>query len=211
MKQIGKVLGVILIIILGFYGYKTYKRQNMPQEALVENSNEIDTEYHNLSLLYDYYELTNDMNALSKTTWYNMLEDIRNSQSTDPDFILEQNKFAQKSLIRQRIESKLIQSKKLKENKSYDNFDVLQLETRNNYSKLEKNNFVIFSRGDEGENIEVFQEMLNKLGYDIIDDGFFKQETEMAVKKYQKSKNKPTTGYVDSDTYQSIVKEVIRK
>ncbi|MGB0869583.1 MAG: peptidoglycan-binding domain-containing protein [Flavobacteriales bacterium] len=211
MKQIGKVLGVILILILGFYGYKAYKRQNMPQEALVENSNEIDTEYHNLSLLYDYYELTNDMNALSKTTWYNMLEDIRNSQSTDPDFILEQNKFAQKSLIRQRIESKLIQSKKLKENKSYDNFDVFQLETRNNYSKLEKNNFVIFSRGDEGENIEVFQEMLNKLGYDIIDDGFFKQETEMAVKKYQKSKNKPTTGYVDSDTYQSIVKEVIRK
>lgn len=211
MKQIGKILGGVLILLIMYYGYKAYKRQQMPSNALVNISTLIDTEYHSESLLFDYYELTNSMNQQSKIVWYHYLESITESKDTDPEFVEQQKSYLQKQLLRKKIELKLIRSKTLKDQKNYDNFDIFQLENRKGFKKSPNNAFIIFSRGDESEDVEIIQEMLRELGFDILDDGFFKQETEQAIKNYQKSKKLPETGAIDVNTYKSLIKDVRTK
>lgn len=212
MKQIGKVAGVLTILFLGYWGYKKYMQTQMPQSALVSVSEKIDLNYHNESILVDYYELTNEMNALSKKTWYKELEDIKKSAATDPDFVENQTKFLQKEILRNRLENKLVQSKILKD-KGYDNFDIFQQETRNNFTKVNtsESNAILYSRGDEGEKVELIQVLLLKLNYKLTTDGFYRNETEKVVKEYQTKKGLKASGSIDLETYESIVKDLIIK
>ena len=210
MKQIGKVVGILILVYLGYLGYRTYMQGQMPQSALLAVSEQIDSEYHNERVLLDYYDLTYSLNATAKKTWHEYLEDITNSTSVDPDFVDIQSQYQQKRIIRDRLEAKLIKSKTLKTSKQYDNFDVIQAETRQDYIKpnvrLSKN-AVLYERGDVDEGVLVFQNMLSSLGYKLLLDGVFRHETEYVVKQYQKDKHLIESGYVDFTTYESLIKD----
>lgn len=210
MKQIGRVIGILVLVYLGYWGYKKYMQGQMPQSALLPISEQIDLEYHNERVLLDYYDLTYSLNALSKKTWHNHLEDITTSTSVDPEFVDIQSHYQHKRTIRDRIEQKLINSKTLKAEKQYDNFDVIQSETRQNYLKPNvhlSTNKVIYERGDVNEGVLIVQNMLWSLGYKLLLDGVFRQETEFVVKQYQKDKHLIESGYVDFNTYESLTRD----
>ena len=210
MKQIGRVIGVLVLLYLAYFGYKKYMQSQMPTSALLNISDQIDLDYHNEHLLLDYYDLTYALNATAKKTWFEYLEDITHSESVEPEFVEVQTKFLQKKVIRQRIEQKLIQSKKLKTEKQYDNFDVIQSENRQDYIKPKVTsigNAVIYERGNENEGVLLVQNMLFSLGYRLRLDGVFRQETENVVKQYQKDKHLIESGYVDFKTYETLIKD----
>lgn len=210
MKQIGRIVGILVLIYLGYFAYKKYMQSQMPSTALVSISDQIDLEYHNESILLDYYNLTYSLNAMSKKIWHTHLEDITASQSTEPEFVDLQNQYKLKTVLRNRIESKLIQSKSLKSEQQFDNFDVIQAETRSDYKKARPTltrNKVIYERGNENEGVLLVQELLFSLGYKLRLDGVYRQETENVVKQYQKDKHLIESGYVDFSTYESLIKD----
>lgn len=210
MKQIGRIVGILVLIYLGYFAYKKYMQSQMPKTALVSISNQIDLEYHNESVLLDYYNLTYSLNAMSKKIWHTHLEDITTSQSTEPEFVNIQNQYKLETVLRNRMEYKLIQSKTLKLEQQFDNFDVIQAETRNDYKKVKPTlirNKVIYERGNENEGVLLVQELLLSLGYKLKLDGVYRQETENAVKQYQKDKHLIESGYVDFSTYESLIKD----
>lgn len=210
MKQIGKVVGLLIVLYLGYFGYKKYMQSQMPESALVSISNQIDLEYHDEGLLLDYYDLTYSLNALSKKRWHTDLEDLTTSTSTQPDLVDIQSKYRRKKVLRDRIEAKLILSKTLKTEKQYDNFDIIQTETRQDYKKPNVHsitNAVIYERGNVNDGVLLVQNMLSSLGYTLRLDGVYRQETENIVKQYQKDKHLIESGYVDFSTYETLIKD----
>lgn len=210
MKQIGKVIGLLLLVYLGYLGYRKYKQGQMPQSAILSVSEQIDSEYHNERALLDYYDLTFSLNAVSKKAWHEYLEDITSSTYVNPEFIDIQSLYQQKRIIRDRLEQKLIRSKVLKADKHYDNFDVIQSENRKDYYKpntKSSRSYVIYERGDVNDGVRLVQNILSSLGYKLQLDGVFRQETEFVVKQYQKDKHLIESGYVDFNTYESLIKD----
>lgn len=214
MKQILRIVGLIVLIYFGYWGYRKYMQSQMPDSALVSISKNIDLDYHNEHILLDYYDLTYSLNALSKKTWYSYLENITDSKFGDPEFVDFQKKYLQKKILRDRIELKLINSKALKTDKQYDNFDVIQSETRQDYLKPNIQSItqaVIYQRGDVNEGVLLVQNLLSSLGYKLLLDGVFRRETENIVKQYQHDKHLIESGYVDFSTYETLIKDTRSK
>lgn len=185
-------------------------QSQMPEAALVSISDQIDLEYHDEGLLLNYYDLTYSLNALSKKRWFTDLEDITTSKSTQPELVDIQHKYRRKKVLRDRIEAKLIQSKILKTKKQYDNFDVIQSETRHDYKRPDIHSIthaVIYERGNKNDGVLLVQNMLSSLGYTLRLDGVYRQETENIVKQYQKDKHLIESGYVDFSTYETLIKD----
>lgn len=67
----------------------------------------------------------------------------------------------------------------------------------------------VYSSGDEGEDIENIQVMLQGVGYDLKDNGKFDQETEAAVKAFQSDEGLEATGKVDEETAQKLEVKII--
>lgn len=63
---------------------------------------------------------------------------------------------------------------------------------------------VVAKQGSKGEFVKSIQNMLVKLGYFMIPDGSFGQETESAVKRFQKSLNIEQSGIVTKDLYELL-------
>ncbi len=210
MKQIGKIVGVLILAYLGYFGYRKYMQGQMPQSALLTVSEQIDSKYHSERALLDYYDLTYSLNAVSKKVWHAYLEDITNSEYVNPEFVDIQSQYQQKRIIRDRLEQKLIRSKELKTDKQYDNFDIIQSENRQDYFKPNTQSsrmHVIYERGDVNDGILLIQNILVSLGYKLHLDGVFRQETEFVIKQYQKNKHLIESGYVDFNTYESLIKD----
>ena len=68
--------------------------------------------------------------------------------------------------------------------------------------------FANYGLGDEGEEVLAIQKQLAVYSYEVGGiDGYFRPETEKAVREFQKLHQLPETGVVDEETYKLLMKK----
>ncbi len=213
MKKVFKFLLIGLFLYATFVVYEQYKRVHPPVDFSYSIPTEIDSNYHAIIKLNNYYDLCFEVESLAQKFWYDNLINIQADQQTYPIALTARRKHLQKLRIIKAIEKDLIQSKSFK-NKGYTNFDIKKIEQvgLQNFLQAEKELFfqeglnILAEKGQYSRLIYFTQVQLNLKGFTIKEDGIFNLETENALASYQKSINHLPTGLLDQYTFRKLVK-----
>jgi hypothetical protein len=208
MKRILILVAIVCLVVIAVFQYLRYRKFNMPNNYDYKVAENLDTNYHNQSLLVDYYTTAYQIGSLAREMWFNhgidvMIADKGDTQSVNAS--LTYNQMVSKSKF---LEGKLKESKRLKD-LGFDNEDIKYIEENG----LSEKNYKIYKliggkplkNGDVSEAVWELQDLLVKAGFTIPIDGKFSDKTEGAVKEFQKAKNQYASGIADIKTVKLLV------
>lgn len=219
MKRIIIVLLIIIASLIGYSQYKQYKRFSPPEYEYQVNKN-IDLNYHNQSLILDYHQSIEELNAYVISQWSSNNIDVRNPENNNKSTVTAISKYAKKLGKVRFYETQLLKSTQLKKD-GLNNNDIILLEekgiTKSDYKKAleyetlktmfhsysSKNNLRL---GSKNALIFEIQKILVKKGYEIPVDGFYKHETFNAIKDFQEKNSLYSSGNIDLLTFNALLK-----
>lgn len=211
MKKLLLVFILIILFIFGFNKYQDYKRFNGPITNYEANSN-IDSNYHNKSVLFNYQNTITQLNGFINTQWSAHHIDVINPEKENKQTQYAVNVYAQKLAQVQHYESILQQSAKMKE-KGLNNADIKLFEEsglkpdaykisqqKKQYNQIIRNSFTNTNIviGKKSALIFEVQKMLTKNGFPVVIDGFFKTETSDGLKAFETKNNLLPDGKLDA-------------
>lgn len=209
MKKLVFIIIIITLPLIAFFQYKKYKRFNPPTAYEYKVSDKIDVNYHEPSLVDEYYQKAVDAGSFARSQWKAREIDVR---FPDADSQEEKNVAARYNQILSRlkqVETKLINSAKLKK-QGYTNDKIQLIESGipqafvDFYSNTDKptDNLTI---GSIGEPVWNLQKILISKGYDHPLDGVFGQETFSALKKFQEDNQVYPSGVLTKQTLKKLI------
>ena len=208
MKRLFYLVIIITLPIIAWFHYAQYRRFHPPVDYSFPISDDIDADYHDPELIKSYYLAVEEIENYASYAWKKHGVDVKMDSPVDPD----EKKFVrtwQKMIAAARfLELKLKNSKELKA-KGMSNEQIrmqeLGISDVPNVTEL-INNRIVAQRGQESGTIFEIQKMLVTKGYDIPMDGIFREETYLAVQKFQQTRNLLPNGIVDMLTLKSLMK-----
>lgn len=219
MKQIIITLLLVILAIVGYSQYKTYKRFHSPGIDYVINDR-TDLNYYDQNFLKNYFIAIEDLNAFVRIQWNVYDLDVRNPKEDDNDSKTAFANYSKKLGTVKFYESRLIQSSTLKQKGLKDNdirlFEEYGYSTDNylEYIKEQKlremyhQNPEKFSLkiGDTNSFVFEIQKRLIQKGFTIPSDGIFKEITENALKKFQEKHKLFPNGKIDLITLDYLLR-----
>ncbi|CAM3910323.1 MULTISPECIES: peptidoglycan-binding domain-containing protein [Flavobacterium] len=213
MKQIIITLLVVILSIVGYNQYRTYKRFHSPGIDYVVNT-EVDLNYHNESFLKNYFLSIEDLNAFVRIQWNVYDLDVRNPEQDNDDTKTAFINYSKKLATIKFYESRLIQAAQLKQ-KGLKNKDIVFFE-ENGYKVINYNDYLKDQKikemyyqdpdkfslkiGDTNSFVFEIQKKLIKKGFDIPTDGIFKEITLKALIEFQEKNKLYSNGKIDTIT-----------
>lgn len=210
MKKLIISIFLILLLIILFFQFQNYRRLNPPTFYEYSINKNIDINYHNPVLVYDYYRLCYDIGSFSREQWYNYRIDVLFPDQESDESMKASEKFnLMKSKVSE-IETRLLLSAKLKK-EGFSNEEILEMETRGIGSKeyLTQKLFeeMELKIGDEGQAVLEMQKKLHAYGFKLRLDGIYNQETKAVVTSFQLKKGLVPSGKADKHTLMLLLKE----
>jgi Putative peptidoglycan binding domain len=209
MKRIIILVVVVSLVALAITQYLRYKKFNVPNNYDYTVAENIDVNYHNASMLADYYTTAYQIGSLAREMWFNHSIDVKLTDKGDTQSINASLAYNQLWAKAKQIEGKLKEAKRLKD-VGLSNEEIKYIE-ENGIS--EKNYYVhkllsgkVLKDGDVSEGVWELQKLLNKAGFEIPIDGKFSKITETAIMDFQKSQNEYPSGIADTKTVRLLIK-----
>ncbi|MBL4709038.1 MAG: peptidoglycan-binding protein [Flavobacteriales bacterium] len=202
------LLTLIIILIWTIFNYLNYtKYDNVPDYSYTIKKN-IDINYHNSSLIKQYYENVYRISSFAREQWYNYDIDVRTPDHENPQSILANQSYDQMLSEIAYAEQLLTNSYTLK-SKGFDNKSIKQIETSGKsaeaYTKSLKFARAEMTVGDKGKDVEAIQIRLDELEYKIPITGLFSSITEECIIDFQLKNKLFPTGVVDQKTLQLLI------
>ena len=219
MKKILITILVVIVLIFAYNQYKDYKRFH-PNNIDYKINESVDLDYYNQSVVYNYYDAVEALNGFVSMQWSANEIDVKSPEDDDRETQLAVNEYSKKLAKVKYYESKLVQSKTLKE-KGFTNADIknyeaegLSLEAYNKKLEAEKfkNNLFLnlpitnLRNGQKSPFIYEIQKLLVKKGYEIPLDGIFKNVTRNALMDFEAKNNLFVDGNIDEMTLEALLK-----
>jgi len=203
---------VVAILFLAIYGYSKYReiqRFSPPSPYVYEISEEIDINYHNESQVSDYYHQVNDLEQFVRASWSGHKIDVlfpRENKGLDQTLA---EVYTEKRAKLQLTEARLEHSAKLKalgfSNDQIRSMELTGLSPEAFRAQEAMTGFTgLLKVGDSGQLVFLIQKYLDRLGYEIMLDGIYKEYTEAAIKDFQEKQGLLPTGSVDRQTLQKL-------
>ncbi len=208
MKRILILLAVVCLVIIAVFQYMRYRKFNMPNSYDYKVAENLDANYHNKSYLADYYTTAYQVGSIAREMWFNHGIDVMVADKSDTQSINATMAYQQLISKAKFLEGKLKESRRLKD-LGLDNEDIKFIEDNG----LSEKNYKIYKliggkalrNGDVSEAVWELQGLLVKVGYQIPVDGNFSDQTEGAVKEFQKAKNQFPSGIADMKTVKLLM------
>jgi len=212
------ILIIILLVIIGFFAYnkyEDYQRFHSPNSEYKSSEN-IDLNYHDPTQVYNYQEAVEHLNAFVTTQWTVNRIDVKNPEDDDKESKLAVAEYAKKMAKVKFYETKLEQSKALKD-EGLSNEAIKVMETKGTtieeeakvtYGNKIKNMF------EKSETIRLYtespliyevQKLLVKKGYNIPVDGSFRYMTIDSLYKFEQDNKLFPDGKLDILTLEALL------
>ncbi len=220
MKRLFYIFVSVALVLILFFQYDSYRRFHPPSEYQYPVSDSIDINYHDPSILLEYYSTAELCGTFARACWRNHKIDVKRSSPNDPEASSKVQQYALYLSKARFLEQKLIQSSIWKR-EGLNNEEIKLIEISGaNPSMHRIHQWLQDSKGlennDHGAAVYELQRLLAAQGQSLPIDGYFAQETERAVKDFQTSEGLYPTGIADdltllhlfklSDTIQPLVK-----
>lgn len=211
MKKIIIVLLSIIVLILGYNLYSNYQRFHSTGADYVTNQ-KVDKNYHDETILLNYYQAIEDANSYVKTSWSNDDVDVRNPKDDDTDTKTLVAGYLKKIAAIKLYEDKLVQSFKIK-SAGLSDAAVIEFEKSGckgkEYNEFLKKKFILetfksnpdkysLKIGDYSSFVYEIQKQLVKKGYSIQVDGVYRDATLKAVGQFELKNDLLADGKIDS-------------
>lgn len=217
-----KILILILIVILGIFGYNKYEdyQRYHPKNTDYKIPSDLDIDYHDKDMVYDYYQAVEDLNGFVTLQWNANRIDVLHPEDDNNKTSIILKEYTDKLAKVKYYEAKL-QSSKAHKYKGFNNADIAMMEDSNmsvdDYlSQKEKEAFKIkmvsnfpqapIRRGQKSAYIYEIQKVLNSKGYEMPLDGVFQTVTFNAIKDFEAKNNLYPDGVLDKMTLDALMK-----
>ena len=208
-----RLLLIVFIISIGVYltvQYYKDRRFNPPSAYDYEISDEIDRNYHDPSLLENYYETALEVGTYARSLWFNESIDVRNLDKENYRSIEAIQHYNQLIVAAKRLEDQLVYSKSLKDQGYSDAETQLMIQEGLNPTDIKLNrmsHLLNLQIGLAGSEVWDLQLLLNEKGDSIPVDGIFSSITRQRVIEIQRSNNIYPSGTIDEKTLRILLKD----
>ena len=209
MKRILPIVIILGLAIVVVIQYLKIRSLNPPDDYTYSLREDIDLNYYQASAVGDYYEKARELSGYAREVWHNDGIDVRMPDNDDPKDMDAARYYNQLQGYVDALGARLAQSKALKD-EGYNNAEVKRLEEGATKEELQvEKTFggTFFKKGDENNGVWVIQELLIQKGYIMPHDGYYWEETQLAVREYQKKSQLPATGACDIKTLNQLLKK----
>ena len=204
MKKIFLGLIAITLILITFFQYRNYQRFNPPVDYEYGISDGIDVDYHDATLVTEYFSKAIEIGEFARRKWRNESIDVR---FPDQDSEVEMNAAKYYNQLKARtllLEKKLSNSFNLKKD-GFSNEDVQAVEGGVPIilinARVNKDAIVILRIGDQSEHVWKLQERLIEKGYPHQLDGLFGIDTQNALTSYQTDQGIYPSGAMNEEAF----------
>ncbi|MCU0439848.1 MAG: hypothetical protein MUC49_18345 [Raineya sp.] len=201
MKRIFVFLIIILLGTIVFFQVKSYRKFSSTNAYdYTINTKDIDINYYDQKLVLEYFEVGTKLGNFAREQWINHKIDVLSPENDNIQSINASQTY-QKMLSRIKfIEAKLIASQKIKA-QGFNNDAIAYIEkhgiSEKQYAIHSITSGKTFKKGDKDIVIWEVQKLINQKGVSVQIDGFFSDETELAIKKIQEQKQVYPSGVLD--------------
>lgn len=209
MKRLFYLILIICLPLIVFFQYRQYQRWHPPSDYTYPISEEIDTDYHDPTVVARYYTVGQEAATLARYAWAEHRIDVRAADAADPKAAPWLTKYQHLWTAAQMLEHRLERAARLKA-AGYDPAFIQQIE-HNGWTDADAKiqallqNPVLANFGDENDLVYAVQQMLTKLDYQMPIDGVFKIETQRGIESFQTAQNLRPTGQLDRRTLRKLI------
>lgn len=215
MKKLLIVLIMVIVLIFAYNQYKEYQRFH-PENYNYKTSQNIDLEYFNQDVVYNYFEAVQVLNGFAAMQWNVNEINVKSPEDDDESTTFVVNEYRKKLAKVKYYEAKLEASKQLKD-EGLTNAQIkakLEGNTAPKNSEVAEFNAKIKSMfnpsskirlGEKSAFIYEIQKLLVKKGYDIPLDGVYKNITQDAIYKFEENNNLFPDGNLDVLTLDALL------
>ncbi len=207
MKKL--IVGIIVISLLAivFFQYKNYRRFNPPADYEYAISESIDINYHDQSLLEEYYSKVFEIGSFARSQWRTSGVDVR---FPDMDNVGEINAAKYYTSLQSRVaflEQMLEGSNQLK-SEGFSNAEIIRIEsglpTELVKAGITKEDLSALQIGDNNRLVWMLQEKLIEKGYPHQLDGLFGIDTQNSLITYQTDNNLFPSGAMNEEVFTKL-------
>jgi len=215
MKKLLIVLIMVIVLIFAYNQYKEYQRFH-PENYNYKTSQNIDLEYFNQDVVYNYFEAVQVLNGFAAMQWNVNEINVKSPEDDDESTTFVVNEYRKKLAKVKYYEAKLEASKQLKD-EGLTNAQIkakLEGNTAPKNSEVAEFNAKIKSMinpsskirlGEKSAFIYEIQKLLVKKGFDIPLDGVYKNITQDAIYKFEENNNLFPDGNLDVLTLDALL------
>ena len=201
-----KLLIPLLLIVLGFIAYFQYdnwRRFNPPAAYSYEVSTDIDPNYHDQTLVTEYYANAVEIGSFARNQWFSQGIDVRFADTGDLEARQAVAYYNQLLARTQQIEQILTNSK-VQKDQGFTNEQVQLLESGFPQELLpfseELDDFYGITLGSIDRHVWILQKRLIEKGFSHPIDGVFGTETQTSLTQFQTQNDLFPSGLVDRET-----------
>ena len=211
MKKLLIFILFILLAVIIFFQYKNYSRLNPPNNYNYTLNKSIDVNYHNQALVTEYYKTSYEIGLFARNQWHNYKIDVLYKDNKSEQSLRATQVYQKMQNTVQKIEGKLTESEKLK-NQGFSNNEIKLIEEKG-LSPKELIIHQLFESinlqfGDEGLDVFKIQERLSHLGFEIVVDGIFNSQTKDVVTQFQQKNGIYPSGTIEKSTLLILFKDI---
>ncbi|MEQ9404812.1 MAG: peptidoglycan-binding domain-containing protein [Cyclobacteriaceae bacterium] len=207
MKRILFVVIIITLPLIAYFQYKKYTRFNPPSQLEYVIADNIDVNYHNQSLVSEYYRNAVEIGAFARSKWSNESIDVRFPDQNDLVQVNAAKYYNQLVARTKELEVRLQNAAVLK-SKGYSNNDIIKAESGIPSdlieSKIDRTTMEVLRIGDRNRFVWKLQEKLISKGYPHLLDGLFGTDTQNALIRYQNDQGLFPSGAMNPEVFDEL-------
>ncbi len=201
------ILGLAVVVVIQYLKLRSLTPPDTYSYTLRED---IDLDYYQPAVVGDYYASAREINGFVREKWYNEGVNVLMPDNEDPKAMDAARYFSQVQAYADSLGARLAWSLKYKE-QGLSNADIRKVvEEGLSVASLQVEqtfNGRFFKKGDNSDGVWVLQELLIQKGYVMPHDGYYWEETQLAVREFQKKTGLPSTGVADYKTLNQLLKQ----
>lgn len=207
MKRLLLIVLIITLPLIAFFQYKNYRRFHPPVDYEFAISDAIDADYHDQSMVDEYFVKAVEIGSFARTQWRNSDIDVR---FPSEDVVAEVNAAKYYNQLVSRVnylQSRLIASQELK-SEGFNNEDIKLMEAGYTKDQLKwintKINLILIAFGDQSNAVWNVQKQLISKGYEHRLDGLFGIDTQNAIISFQQDNQIYPSGTLNEETFELL-------
>jgi len=199
------VLGLAVIVLIQYFKLQSLSPPEAYQYTLRED---IDLDYHQPTAVGAYYEAGRNVALYAQQVWHNEGFNVRMPDADDGAEMASANHYKKLLAYTDSLGARLSRSSQWKM-EGFNNSDIIRMEQEGispTSLKVEKTfGGNAFKKGDDGFGVWTIQELLIQKGYQMPHDGYFWEETRLALKAFQTKSGLPATGAANIKTLTQLL------
>ncbi len=208
MKRIIPIILVVGLAVVVLIQYLKLQKLNPPEAYVYTLREDIDLDYHQPTSVGAYYDAARNVSLYAREMWTNESINVRLPDTDDGDEVEAARHYNRLLSYADSLGARLSRSQKLKGD-GFNNAEIIRMENEGvSGMQLEVERTFggnLLKKGDETSGVWIIQELLIQKGYIMPHDGYFWEETRLAVREFQKKSGLPVTGVADMKTLNQLL------